>query len=248
MVPPRTLREGPSRPDAPRRDSWALCSVHRVPLYCPILGGPATETARPRRGLLRRPAFTEPTALSAWRTPTTLTLTQAAPRSRERARQWRARATPEEIDALRGACETPAARANPATPRSRMDLTEVENARSRDRAYYHADRLHSLERQHRRRAAKVGADVRRVTSQGPGAALVGMGRTLRVLRGGGRDNRARLPLSRGGRHAIGNLIPACSRCNPGKGWKFVSEWKHGRTALGYVPPQRRGRRALRPIA
>ena len=166
---------------------------------------------------------------------------------RERARQWRARATPEEIDALRERVRLRRL-ANPATPRSRMDLTEVENARSRDRAYYHADRLHSLERQHRRRAAKVGADVRRVTSRDLERLWSAWGGRCAYCGAGAETIEHVMPLSRGGRHAIGNLIPACSRCNPGKGWKFVREWKHGRTALGYVPPQRRGRRALRPIA
>lgn len=34
-----------------------------------------------------------------------------------------------------------------------------------------------------------------------------------------------IPLSRGGRHAIGNVIPACQRCNLAKGAKLVVEWK-----------------------
>lgn len=34
-----------------------------------------------------------------------------------------------------------------------------------------------------------------------------------------------IPLSRGGRHAIGNVLPACQRCNLSKGAKLVAEWK-----------------------
>jgi 5-methylcytosine-specific restriction endonuclease McrA len=34
-----------------------------------------------------------------------------------------------------------------------------------------------------------------------------------------------IPVTRGGRHGIGNLLPACKRCNVSKGNKLVSEWK-----------------------
>jgi 5-methylcytosine-specific restriction endonuclease McrA len=34
-----------------------------------------------------------------------------------------------------------------------------------------------------------------------------------------------IPLSRGGRHAIGNVLPACQSCNLSKGAKLVAEWK-----------------------
>ncbi|MFF3928267.1 HNH endonuclease [Streptomyces hirsutus] len=34
-----------------------------------------------------------------------------------------------------------------------------------------------------------------------------------------------VPLSRGGRHAIGNVLPACQGCNLSKGAKLVAEWK-----------------------
>lgn len=34
-----------------------------------------------------------------------------------------------------------------------------------------------------------------------------------------------IPLSRGGRHAIGNVVPTCARCNLRKHDKFVSEWR-----------------------
>lgn len=35
------------------------------------------------------------------------------------------------------------------------------------------------------------------------------------------------PISRGGRHSIGNLAPACAKCNLSKRDKFVVEWKVG---------------------
>jgi 5-methylcytosine-specific restriction endonuclease McrA len=34
-----------------------------------------------------------------------------------------------------------------------------------------------------------------------------------------------IPLSRGGRHAIGNVLPACQHCNLSKGAKLLAEWK-----------------------
>lgn len=34
-----------------------------------------------------------------------------------------------------------------------------------------------------------------------------------------------VPLARGGRHAIGNLVAACVRCNSQKGAIFVAEWR-----------------------
>lgn len=39
-----------------------------------------------------------------------------------------------------------------------------------------------------------------------------------------------IPLSRGGRHAIGNVLPACQGCNLSKGAKLVAEWKRDETA------------------
>lgn len=37
-----------------------------------------------------------------------------------------------------------------------------------------------------------------------------------------------VPLSRGGRHTIGNVLPACRSCNSAKQDKFLVEWRSGR--------------------
>jgi 5-methylcytosine-specific restriction endonuclease McrA len=37
-----------------------------------------------------------------------------------------------------------------------------------------------------------------------------------------------IPLSRGGRHAPGNVVAACRKCNDEKNDLFVSEWRHGK--------------------
>lgn len=34
-----------------------------------------------------------------------------------------------------------------------------------------------------------------------------------------------IPIYRGGRHSIGNLVPACKACNSSKGTKLITEWK-----------------------
>ncbi len=36
-----------------------------------------------------------------------------------------------------------------------------------------------------------------------------------------------VPLSRGGRHSVGNIIPACFRCNSSKNARFITEWRCG---------------------
>ena len=34
-----------------------------------------------------------------------------------------------------------------------------------------------------------------------------------------------VPISRGGTHSIGNLVPACQKCNQSKSNKFITEWR-----------------------
>jgi 5-methylcytosine-specific restriction endonuclease McrA len=41
-----------------------------------------------------------------------------------------------------------------------------------------------------------------------------------------------IPISKGGRHSIGNLVPACSSCNLSKNDKFLTIWKY-RGAYAY---------------
>lgn len=41
-----------------------------------------------------------------------------------------------------------------------------------------------------------------------------------------------VPLSRGGRHAIGNLQPMCRSCNSSKSSKLMIEWKRYRSVIG----------------
>ena len=38
-----------------------------------------------------------------------------------------------------------------------------------------------------------------------------------------------IPVSRGGRHSVGNLVSACSQCNQRKNQKFITEWNKCRS-------------------
>jgi 5-methylcytosine-specific restriction endonuclease McrA len=40
-----------------------------------------------------------------------------------------------------------------------------------------------------------------------------------------------LPISRGGRHSIGNLVPACKKCNLSKRAKLLIEWRKEKSLL-----------------
>jgi 5-methylcytosine-specific restriction endonuclease McrA len=39
-----------------------------------------------------------------------------------------------------------------------------------------------------------------------------------------------VPLARGGRHAVGNIVPACGSCNSSKNARLIVEWRTGRAA------------------
>lgn len=52
-----------------------------------------------------------------------------------------------------------------------------------------------------------------------------------------------IPLAKGGRHAIGNLLPACSTCNLAKAAKLLAEWRLLRPV-----PRRFRRRATQSLA
>ena len=42
-----------------------------------------------------------------------------------------------------------------------------------------------------------------------------------------------VPLSRGGRHSVGNIVPACFRCNSSKNARFLTEWRSGVSVRRY---------------
>ena len=55
-----------------------------------------------------------------------------------------------------------------------------------------------------------------------------------------------IPLSRGGRHAIGNVLPACQGCNLSKGAKLVAEWK--RDDAAWSPDVKQPPETLLPLS
>ena len=44
-----------------------------------------------------------------------------------------------------------------------------------------------------------------------------------------------IPLARGGRHALANILPACAPCNGSKSTALLSEWRHARRGGVYTP-------------
>lgn len=44
-----------------------------------------------------------------------------------------------------------------------------------------------------------------------------------------------IPLSRGGRHALANILPACALCNGSKSTALLSEWRHARRGGVFTP-------------
>lgn len=118
--------------------------------------------------------------------------------------------------------------------------TDATKARRKQRDAERRDEIRAIEAAYRavnaqkrrdweaaRRARIQGADVRRVTAAD----------WLRVLHhydhqcaycgssGGALTQDHVIPLARGGRHAIGNLIPACGSCNSSKNDRLLIEWR-----------------------
>lgn len=91
--------------------------------------------------------------------------------------------------------------------------------RAAHRAEY---RRRSIDSNHRRRAAEAllvsPADWRRVVARFRGCCAY-CGRRAPL------EQDHVIPLTRGGRHAIGNLVPACRSCNASKGDQLLAKWR-----------------------
>ena len=130
-------------------------------------------------------------------------------KARARERQWR-KANPDKVRAQSRAW----ALANPEKCRRSSAQWALKN-RAKGREYAA-----------RRRALKRGAECRTVTQRD----LMGL---LRIH--GGLCVYCKtapfevwdhvVPLARGGRHAIGNLAPACAKCNRSKWSKWLAQWR-----------------------
>ena len=106
-------------------------------------------------------------------------------------------------------------------------LADPEKSKARHRANYAADpTAYKSGRDKRRSLVSASADYRHVSfaewtsllnRHGGGCAYCGSKDKIEM------DHV--VPLSKGGRHAIGNLLPACFSCNRSKRARFLSEWK-----------------------
>jgi 5-methylcytosine-specific restriction endonuclease McrA len=89
----------------------------------------------------------------------------------------------------------------------------------------HPDRLRTIRRR--------GNHVRREQLKQNGAFLIRIKETEKLYNSscfycGSRENIQLdhiVPISRGGRHSVGNMLPACSDCNHSKYNRFIMEWK-----------------------
>lgn len=122
------------------------------------------------------------------------------------------------------------------TPQQRAwRLANAERVRERDREWRRNNPHRSREIKHRRRA-------RLADSGGPGVHKSDWQRLLR--RYGNRCAYCRLsapltmdhvvPIARGGRHSIGNVLPACRTCNCSKGDRLLIEWRTRRSLAPVV--------------
>lgn len=126
--------------------------------------------------------------------------------------------------------------------------------RLRNRAWYEANRERAIEANRRwrdenpsafadqvrqtqavRRIRKVAGDVRRVSRADWVALCRRFGGCCAYC---GREAKLTMdhvvPLCRGGRHALGNILPACAWCNASKGRLLLVEWrKKGRAVEAF---------------
>lgn len=113
----------------------------------------------------------------------------------------------------------------------------IANAAERSRANPDARR----EAQSRRRARAVGTERYRVSVRDLDHARArarGLCEYCQSHVGEHWDHR--VPLARGGAHAVGNLTLACAACNQQKHTKTVMEWRVWRIRTGFTNPNRSG--------
>ena len=121
--------------------------------------------------------------------------------------------------------------------RSRPGKAHIAREASRRWAMEHPEefaernRASSRRSGHKRKMVLLSADVRTVTERdwqrlknrhGNCCAYCGEAKPLAM------DHI--IPVARGGRHSIGNLIPACKNCNSQKRTRLIVEWRAGRKA------------------
>lgn len=122
----------------------------------------------------------------------------------------------------------------------RLANTTSKAKYNRDYYLQNAERIGNQVREYRRRKPEVykaTANRRRVRKAANGILLVTKKETQRLYAQrcfycGSTDYITLdhvIPIQRGGRHSIGNLIPACRACNSSKKNQFITEWKIARS-------------------
>lgn len=153
--------------------------------------------------------------------------------SRDRKRRYRAEHAPA-VKAAQAAYE--AANKDRASARKKADrLANPEKYRKR-LAEYHATEAGKLNRhlrKLRRRAREADAEMCSVTAS-DWRNLVRQYRGCCAYCGASDRPLTRehvIPLARGGRHAIGNILPVCGSCNYSKADRLLIEWRAWKRAL-----------------
>lgn len=101
-----------------------------------------------------------------------------------------------------------------------------EARRAYSAAYTASHRVERRELEHRRRARKARNGVFVVLPRDWRRTLERYGHACAYCGSRGPLTQDHVvPLSRGGRHSIGNLVPACGRCNSSKRNKLLVEWR-----------------------
>jgi len=103
--------------------------------------------------------------------------------------------------------------------------TQKEVISEYQKEWYKRNPQKGSEYAHRRRVRILNGDVRTVTNKDWVSLLNRFDNRCAYC--GCREELTKdhvVPISRGGRHSVGNIVPACWKCNMSKGAKFLVEW------------------------
>jgi len=112
--------------------------------------------------------------------------------------------------------------ANPEKVREYKRAYKLRNP-DKDRQYYEQNKWRYEISRAKRRAIKAKASIYVITAKDVSKI---MSRPCIYCGAKAEHLEHVIPLSRGGLHSIGNLAPACAKCNLSKGAKLIVEWKY----------------------
>jgi 5-methylcytosine-specific restriction endonuclease McrA len=141
---------------------------------------------------------------------------------------WRA-ANPDKVKA-QGRAWLEANRERSRATGRRWYAAHPEYYANRRSAYAAANRDRLSEIENRRRARKLGNGVFTITARDWRRVLHRYRNACAYCGATGvpLDQDHVIPISRGGRHSIGNLVPACDFCNGSKSARLLAEWRYRR--------------------